>query len=212
MGGNDTAKLTAELRDPGFDHSGFDAILSATPYYNKPSQEGLFRHYRAVAEASPLPVILYNVPSRTGVNMSAETTLRIAREVPGVIGVKEACGDIDQMRAIVEGAPKGFLVISGDDAMTLPAMSVGGVGVISVLANAMPEPLSRMVHTARESIERAQDIWAGVEEMCRLIFAEGSPTGVKTALALRGLCRPDVRLPLVEGSDKLRAAMRAAMR
>jgi 4-hydroxy-tetrahydrodipicolinate synthase len=209
MGGNDTAKLTAELRE--MDPTGFDAILSATPYYNKPSQEGLFRHYRAVAEASPLPVILYNVPSRTGVNMSAETTLRIARQVPGVIGIKEACGEINQMRTIVEGAPEGFLVISGDDAMTLPAMSVGGVGVISVLANALPEPLGRMVHTARESIARAQGIWADLEEMCHLIFAEGSPTGVKTALAIRGLCRSDVRLPLVEGSDNLVAAMRAVM-
>jgi 4-hydroxy-tetrahydrodipicolinate synthase len=210
MGGNDTARLTSELRE--LDPTGFDAVLSATPYYNKPSQEGLFRHYKAVAAASPLPVILYNVPSRTGVNMTAETTLRIAREVPGVIGIKEACGEISQIKAIVDGAPEGFLVISGDDAMTLPAMSVGGVGVISVLANVLPEPLSRMVHTARESIARAQGIWADMEDMCHLIFAEGSPAGVKTALAIKGLCRADVRLPLVEGSERLIASMRESMR
>ncbi len=206
-GGNDTARLCAELRE--MDPAGFDAVLSVTPYYNKPSQEGLFRHYRAVAEASPLPVILYNVPSRTGVNMSAETTLRIAREVPNVIGVKEACGEISQIKEIVEKAPEGFLVISGDDAMTLPVMSVGGHGVISVLANAFPVEFSRMVHTAEEkSVARAQAIWADLENMCHLLFAEGSPTGVKTALSIKGLCRPDVRLPLVEGSERLRAAMR----
>ncbi len=205
-GGNDTARLCAELRE--MDPAGFDAVLSVTPYYNKPSQEGLFRHYRAVAEASPLPVILYNVPSRTGINMSAETTLRIAREVPGVIAVKEACGEISQIKEIVENAPEGFLVISGDDAMTLSTMSVGGHGVISVLANAFPAEFSRMVHTAEDkSVARAQALWADLEEMCHLLFAEGSPTGIKTALSIKGICRPDVRLPLVEGSDRLRAAM-----
>jgi 4-hydroxy-tetrahydrodipicolinate synthase len=210
MGGNDTAKLVAELRDGEMDLTGFDAILSATPYYNKPSQEGLFRHYRAVAGASPLPVILYNVPSRTGVNMTAQTTLRIAREVPGVVGIKEACGDIDQIRRIVEGAPRGFSVISGDDAMTLAVMEAGGVGVISVLANVLPEPLGRMVRMAGEDIAGAQHIWADLEEVCRLLFVEGSPTGVKTAMAIRGLCRPDVRLPLVEGSERLIAGFKEA--
>ncbi len=207
-GGNDTAKLCEELRS--FDPAGFDAVLSVTPYYNKPSQEGLYRHYRAVAEASPLPVILYNVPSRTGVNMSAETTLRIAREVPNVVAVKEACGEISQIQEIVKGAPEGFSVISGDDGMTLSAMSVGGVGVISVIANAFPEPFSRMVHTAQTSVAKAQAIWADLEEMGHLLFAEGSPTGIKTALALKGICRADVRLPLVEGSDRLREAMKKA--
>jgi 4-hydroxy-tetrahydrodipicolinate synthase len=205
MGGNDTARLTAELRE--LDPTGFDAVLSVTPYYNRPSQEGLYRHYRAVVEASPLPVILYNVPSRTGVNMTAETTLRIAREVPGVVGVKDACGNIDQIRAIAEGAPEGFLVISGDDAMTLPVMAAGGAGVISVIANAFPEQMSALVRAATTDTAAAQRVWARLEEPCRLAFAEGSPSGVKTALALKGLCRPDVRLPLVEGSDKLRAAM-----
>jgi len=208
-GGNDTARLCADLR--GMGTMGFDAILSVTPYYNKPSQEGLFRHYRAVAEASPLPVILYNVPSRTGVCMSAETTLRIAREVKGVIGIKEACGEISQVQEIVKGAPEGFLVISGDDAMALSVASVGGDGVISVMANVLPAPFSRMVHTAQTSVAKAQAIWADLEETGHLLFAEGSPTGVKTALAVRGLCRADVRLPLVEGSERLRSALEKAL-
>jgi 4-hydroxy-tetrahydrodipicolinate synthase len=208
-GGNDTAKLCDELRT--MDATGFDAVLSVTPYYNKPSQEGLYRHYKAVAEASPLPVILYNVPSRTGVNMSAETTLRLAREVPGVAGVKEACGEISQIQEIIKGAPEGFLVLSGDDAMTLPLISVGGHGVISVLANAFPEPFSRMVHTAQSSVARAQSIWADLEDVCHLPFAEGNPTGVKTALSVKGICRADVRLPLVEGSPRLRAAIEEVM-
>jgi 4-hydroxy-tetrahydrodipicolinate synthase len=208
-GGNDTAKLCAELRE--MDPAGWDAVLSVTPYYNKPSQEGLYRHYKAVAGASPLPVILYNVPSRTGVNMTAETTLRIAREVPNVIAIKEACGEISQITEIVKGAPAGFAVISGDDAMTLPVMSVGGAGVISVMANAMPEPFSRMAHTAATSVAKAQAIWADLEEAGHLLFAEGSPAGVKTALAIRGICRPDVRLPLVEGSARLREALQKAM-
>jgi 4-hydroxy-tetrahydrodipicolinate synthase len=204
-GGNDTAKLCEELR--AMDTTGFDAVLSVTPYYNKPSQEGLFRHYKTVADASPLPVILYNVPSRTGVNMSAETTLRIAREVPNVIGVKEACGSIEQIKAIIAGAPEGFLIISGDDAMTLSVVSEGGAGVISVLANTLPEPFCRMVHTAPSDTAQAHAIWADLEDVCRLLFAEGSPTGVKTALAVQGICRADVRLPLVEGSTQLREAI-----
>ncbi|MDR2911894.1 MAG: 4-hydroxy-tetrahydrodipicolinate synthase [Alistipes sp.] len=206
-GGNDTAKLCEELRDHVVT-AGYDAVLSVTPYYNKPSQEGLFRHYRAVAEASPLPVILYNVPSRTGVNMSAETTIRIAREVPNVIGVKEACGNIAQIEAIVAGVPEGFLVISGDDAMTLDTMAAGGVGVISVLANVQPELFCRMVHSAAGDMAGARVIWASLEEAGRLLFAEGSPTGIKTALALKGICRADVRLPLIEGSAGLRESLR----
>ncbi len=209
MGGNDTAKLCEQLRK--FDPEGFDAVLSVTPYYNRPSQEGLFRHFKAVAEASPLPVILYNVPPRTGVNMSAETTLRLAREVPGIVAVKEACGEISQMQDIVKGAPEGFLVLSGDDAMTLPLMSVGGHGVISVMANAFPIRFSQMVHTAQKSVAKAQAIWADFENVCPLLFAEGNPTGIKTALAVKGICRADVRLPLVEASGKLRAAMEAAV-
>lgn len=209
MGDNNTARLCERLRN--FDPTGFDAILSVTPYYNKPSQEGLFRHYQAVGEASPLPVILYNVPSRTGVNMSAETTVRIAHEVPNVVAVKEACGEISQIQDIVKGAPEGFTVLSGDDAMTLPLMSVGGHGVISVVANVFPEKFSLMVHTAAKSVAKAQAIWADFEEVCPILFAEGNPAGIKTALSIKGMCRPDVRLPLVEGSERLREVMAKAI-
>lgn len=209
MGGNNTAKLCERLRN--FDPTGFDAVLSVTPYYNKPNQEGLFRHYQAVCTVSPLPVVLYNVPSRTGVNMSAETTLRIAREVPNVIAIKEACGEISQMQEIVKGAPEGFSVLSGDDGMTLPLMSVGGHGVISVVANVFPEKYSQMVHIAMKSVAKAQAIWADFEELCPILFAEGNPTGIKTALSIKGVCRPDVRLPLVEGSERLREVMDKAI-
>lgn len=210
MGGNDTAKLCAELK--AFDPTGFDAVLSVTPYYNRPSQEGLYRHYKAVAEASPLPVILYNVPARTGVNMTADTTLRLARELPGrIVAVKDACGEIGQIKEIAEGAPEGFLVLSGDDAMALPAMSVGGHGLVSVAANVFPTQIARMIHTAQnESIAKAQAIWGDMEDVCRLLFVEGNPTGAKVAMSVLGMCRPDVRLPLVEGSDRLRDAITKA--
>ncbi len=196
MGGNDTAKLCDELR--GLDASGFAAVLSVAPYYNKPNQEGLYRHYKAVAEASPLPVILYNIPGRTGVNMTAETTLRIARECPGVIGMKEASGDLEQMRKIVEGAPEGFVVVSGDDAMTVPLMKIGGHGVISVMANAFPAEMARVV--AGEA-----DAWEKLDRICPLLFVEGNPTGIKCVLSVQGICGDGVRLPLVAASATLRS-------
>jgi 4-hydroxy-tetrahydrodipicolinate synthase len=203
MGGNDTAALCEQLRE--FDPTGFSAILSVTPYYNKPSQEGMYRHFKAVAEASPLPVILYNVPSRTGVNMSAATTLRIARDCPNVCAVKEACGDIRQMEELVAGAPEGFAVLSGDDAMTLPLVSVGGHGIISVVANAFPEKFSTMVHTAMNGhLAQAEGLWEDFVDLCPMLFEEGSPAGIKTALAIKGICRADVRLPLVAASSALR--------
>jgi 4-hydroxy-tetrahydrodipicolinate synthase len=202
MGGNDTAKLCEQLR--AFDPTGFAAVLSVTPYYNKPTQEGLYRHFGAVAEASPLPVILYNVPSRTGVNMSAATTLRIARECPNVCAVKEACGNIRQMEEIVAGAPEGFSVLSGDDALTLPLISVGGDGIISVIANAFAARFSTMVHTAiGDSVARGEELWEDLAEVCPMLFEEGNPAGIKAALAAKGICRADVRLPLVEASPAL---------
>lgn len=211
MGGNDTAKLCAELR--ALDPTGLAAVLTVAPYYNKPTQEGLFQHYQAVAAASPLPVILYNIPGRTGVNMLPETTLRIAREVPNVIGIKEASGDLAQMEWIVREAPAGFVVLSGDDAMTLPLMAAGGHGVISVMANALPEPFAKMVHTAQTAgVTAAQPLWEALEPLCPLLFAEGNPTGVKAALSIQGVCRPDVRLPLVAASEGLRAAIRKILK
>jgi 4-hydroxy-tetrahydrodipicolinate synthase len=210
MGGNNTAKLCKQLQ--AFDPTGFAGILSVTPYYNKPTQEGLYHHYKAISEASPLPVILYNVPSRTGVNMSAETTLRIARDCPNVCAVKEACGNIRQMEELVAGAPEGFAVLSGDDGMTLPLVSIGGDGVISVVANAFADKFCTIVHTAMQrNVAEATGLWEDFEEVMPMLFEEGNPAGIKAALAVKGVCRGNVRLPLVEASPALYDRMTKAV-
>ncbi len=202
-GGNSTSEVLDQLRE--FDLRGADAVLSVTPYYNKPSQEGLYQHFRTVAEHSPLPVILYNIPGRSGVNMTAETTLRIARDIPNVIGIKEASGDIDQMQRILDGRPEGFLVLSGDDGMTLDLMRRGGDGVISVAANAFPERFMRCIGLAKAGdFDRAEAEYARLDEAVRALFEEGNPTGVKCALAAMGRIGPTMRLPLVPGTEKLR--------
>ncbi len=199
IGGNNTAEVTANLK--AFDPTGFDAILSVSPYYNKPIQEGIYQHYKAVAEASPLPVILYNVPSRTGANMTAHTTLRLAHEVPNVIGMKEASGNFEQFSAILKDKPHDFLFISGDDPITLPLMAMGAAGVISVIGNAVPAALSKMVNLCLEGrFAEAAPLHFELLELTRLFFAEGSPGGVKSALAQLGLCGDGVRLPLVNVS------------
>lgn len=207
MGSNNTHALVNNLRT--YDLSGTVAILSVAPYYNKPSQEGIFRHYMAVAEASPVPVILYNVPGRTGINMTAETTLRLAHASKNIIAMKEASGSIEQMQAIIDGKPEGFLVISGDDGITVELIKRGGVGVISVAANAFPEKFCRCIHDALdgkfEEAERAMD---GFNEPISLLFKEGNPTGVKTMTAAMGITRDEVRLPLVEGSESLSAEIK----
>lgn len=196
VGGNHTAELVHTLKT--FDFDGVSAILSVTPYYNKPTQEGLFQHYLALAEASPLPVILYNVPSRTGVNMDAETTLRIARACRSIIGIKEASGDIDQAKEIISHAPDGFSVISGDDAMTLPVIRAGGDGVISVLGNALPQEFGEVVRQALhgdfDGIEQKGQLFA---ESIRLLFCDGNPAGIKAMLHCKGLIDNVLRLPLV---------------
>jgi len=148
VGGNNTAALADELRTTDF--TGVSAVLSVTPYYNKPTQEGLFQHYCVLSQASPLPIILYNVPGRTGVNMTAETTLRIARHCRNIIAVKEASGNLEQIRTIIDGSPEGFQVISGDDSFTNAVIEMGGIGVISVLGNAFPKEMGRLVHSALE--------------------------------------------------------------
>ena len=207
MGSNNTHALVNNLRT--YDLSGTVAILSVAPYYNKPSQEGIFRHYMAVAEASPVPVILYNVPGRTGINMTAETTLRLAHASKNIIAMKEASGSIEQMQAIIDGKPEGFLVISGDDGITVELIKRGGAGVISVAANAFPEKFCRCIHDALdgkfEEAERAMD---GFNEPIALLFKEGNPTGVKTMTAAMGITRDEVRLPLVEGSESLSAEIK----
>ena len=210
MGGNDTYALVSELRS--YDLSGAVAILSVVPYYNKPSQEGIYRHYMAVAEASPVPVILYNVPGRTGVNMTAETTLRLANASRNIVAVKEASGDIEQMQRIIDGRPADFLVLSGDDGITVELVKRGGNGVISVAANAFTKRFCDCVHKAMEgNIAEAETIMAELTEPISLLFREGNPTGVKSMTAAMGLTRAEVRLPLVEGSDSLYRDIKSAI-
>ena len=203
MGGNNTHELVEQLRT--FDMHDAVAILSVVPYYNKPSQEGIFRHYMAVAEASPVPVILYNVPGRTGVNMTAATTLRLAHASDKFVAVKEASGSIEQMQEIIDGKPENFLVISGDDGITVELIKRGGVGVISVAANAFPAKFCRCIHNAMEgNFAEAEPAMEQFAEPIALLFREGNPTGVKTMTAVMGLTRDEVRLPLVEGTETLR--------
>ena len=200
LGSNNTLGLVDSIRKTDF--SGIDAILSVTPYYNKPTQEGLFQHFKAVVEASPVPVVLYNVPGRTGVNMDAETTLRIARLSDKVIGIKEACGDLSQFSKLVNGAPEYFKVISGDDGLTLPAIVTGSIGVISVIANALPEKLAGLTHAALDrNMALAEELHLQLAEMIKLIFKDGSPGGVKALMELQGKTKNQVRLPLVSVSD-----------
>lgn len=196
VGGNNTKALTDYLKSNSF--SDFNAILSVVPYYNKPSQEGIYQHYKAIAEASPLPVILYNVPGRTGVNMAAETTLRLARNFENIIGVKEASGNITQMDDIIKNKPSDFMVISGDDGITFPLITLGAVGVISVIGNAFPKEFSRMVRLALEGdYQRSLLIHHRFTELFSLLFVDGNPAGVKCLLNAKGFIENELRLPLV---------------
>lgn len=204
-GGNSTSEVLDQLRE--FDLRGADAILSVTPYYNKPSQEGLYQHFRTVAEHSPLPVILYNIPGRSGVNMTAETTLRLAREIPNIIGIKEASGNLEQMQRIIDERPDGFLVLSGDDGIAIDLMERGGDGIISVAANVFPKRfMACIAHAKRGDFAAARRAWeeAGLGEAVEALFAEGNPVGAKCALSVMGKIGPTMRLPLVPGSEKLR--------
>ena len=196
VGGNNTRALVETLQTGDF--TGVDAILSVVPYYNKPSQEGIYQHYKALAEATDLPLVLYNVPGRTGVNMKAETTLRIARDFKNVIAVKEASGDIAQMDDIIKNKPEGFNVISGDDGITYPLVSLGAVGVISVIGNAFPREFSRMVRLALQGdYIHALDIHHKFAELFKLLFVDGNPAGVKAMLHAMGMIENKLRLPLV---------------
>lgn len=202
MGSNNTHELVEQLRT--FNMHDAVAILSVVPYYNKPSQEGIYRHYMAVAEASPVPVILYNVPGRTGVNMTAATTLRLARASSNIVAVKEASGSIEQMQEIIDGKPENFLVISGDDGITVELVKRGGAGVISVAANAFPERFCRCIHDAMEgNFTEAEKAMENFSEPISLLFKEGNPTGVKTMTTVMNLTSAEVRLPLVEGTKAL---------
>lgn len=195
-GGNCTAAVVEELKT--FDWSGIDGVLSVCPMYNKPSQEGLYQHFRAVAEASPIPVILYNVPGRTGVNMTAETTLRLAREFDNIVAIKEASGNITQMDDIIKNKPQNFDVISGDDGITFPLITLGAVGVISVIGNALPAEFSRMVRLAlRGDYAASLKIHHKFTELFKLLFVDGNPAGVKAMLSEMGMIENRLRLPLV---------------
>ncbi len=201
FGGNNTQATIDKIK--AFHFEGVDAILSVSPYYNKPTQEGIYRHYMALAEAAPRPIIIYNVPSRTGSNIAAETTLRLARASEKFIAVKEASGDLIQCMNIIKNKPDNFLVLSGDDAITLPMLSFGIDGVISVIANAFPRPFSDMVrHGLTGDFNAASKRHFDLLEIMNLLFVEGNPAGVKAALALQNICSKEVRLPLVELSEK----------
>lgn len=197
---NNTAEVVEQVK--GFDIAGYDAILSASPAYNKPTQEGIYQHYKAIAQNAKLPVILYNVPGRTSSNISADTTVRLARDFKNIIGIKEASGNFDQINQIMRDKPEGFLMISGDDPVSLPMIALGAVGVISVIGNALPKQTSDMIrHCLNNDFKAAQKAHFNLIDFTRLCFVEGSPAGVKTALKQLGICNDTVRLPLVQVSD-----------
>ena len=197
IGGNYTQLVKDTILSTNLE--GIDAILSVSPYYNKPQQKGIYLHYKEIAGASPLPIILYNVPGRTNSNISAETTLEIAKNFDNIIGIKEASGDLNQIMKIIMNKPKGFLVISGDDILTLPIMAIGGDGVISVTANAFPKEYSEMVSLClRRNIKQALELHNKLFDFTNEIFADGSPSGIKAALEILGICSNNLRLPLVK--------------
>ena len=195
-GGNNTAAIVEELKTGDF--SGIDGVLSICPYYNKPSQEGLYQHFKAISAATKLPIVLYNVPGRTGVNMTAATTVRLARDCKNIVAIKEASGNLEQVDEIIKNKPSSFDVISGDDALTFPMISCGAVGVISVIGNALPKEFSKMIRlefkgeyeAARKSHHRFTDLFS-------LLFVDGNPAGVKCVLSEMGMIKNILRLPLV---------------
>ena len=195
-GGNNTAAIVEELKTGDF--SGIDGVLSICPYYNKPSQEGLYQHFKAIAQASKLPVVMYNVPGRTGVNMKAQTTVRIANDFQNVVAIKEASGSLEQVDEIIKNKPRHFEVISGDDALTFPMISSGAVGVISVIGNALPKAFSRMIRLEfNNEYAAALKIHHQFTELYKLLFVDGNPAGVKALLNDMGMIENVLRLPLV---------------
>ena len=195
-GGNNTAAIVDELKNGDF--KGIDGILSVCPYYNKPSQEGLYQHFKAIAEATQLPVVLYNVPGRTGVNLKAETTVRLARDCKNIVAIKEASGNLEQVDEIIKNKPRDFDVISGDDSLTFPMVSCGAVGVISVIGNALPKEFSKMIRLQMKGeYEPARKIHHRFTDLFSLLFVDGNPAGVKAMLHEMGFIENVLRLPLV---------------
>ena len=202
IGGNNTNKLIKEINNT--DLSDFDAILSVTPYYNKPSQKGLYHHYAEISKSSPIPIILYNVPSRTGVNMSPEITIQLANDFKNIISIKEASGDINQIKYILKNKPKNFDVLSGDDGLTLEIIQNGGAGVISVIGQSNPEEFSSLVKFALNGkLSDAKLIHDKLYGLYHYLYSEGNPSGVKAFLSLQGVCKNYLRLPLVPISSEL---------
>ncbi|CAH0283119.1 4-hydroxy-tetrahydrodipicolinate synthase [Pedobacter sp. Bi36] len=202
IGGNNTLAVAEDIKS--FDTNGYSAILSVSPYYNKPTQEGIYQHYKYLAEISPLDLILYNVPGRTGSNMSPETTCRLAHDFKNVIATKEASGSFDQFNQIMRDKPADFLLISGDDPVTLPMIALGAAGIISVIGNALPKQFSDMVKLCLAGdYKAALPAHLSLIEFTRLAFAEGNPAGIKAALKHLGVCGDTVRLPLVKASAAL---------
>ena len=195
-GGNNTKAVIEEVQST--DWSGISAILSVCPYYNKPSQEGLYQHFKAIANASPLPIVLYNVPGRTGVNLKPETTVRLANDVDNIVAIKEASGNLEQVDEIIKNKPEGFDVISGDDALTFSMVASGAAGVISVIGNALPKEFSRMIRLEfKGEYEAARNIHHKFTELYKLLFVDGNPAGVKALLHEMGFIENVLRLPLV---------------
>ncbi len=201
-GGNNTSAIIEEMQY--LEVNRFDAVLSVAPYYNKPTQKGLYLHFKTIADNSPVPVILYNVPSRTSSNLEASTTLQLA-DHQNIAGIKEAGGNLDQITAIIQNRPDGFKVFSGDDSLALPIQSIGGDGLISVAANALPFLISSMIkHTFEDNYDKARQIHLILADFVRMLFCEGNPAGIKAALEAMHLANAHVRLPLVEASDDLK--------
>lgn len=207
VGGNNTQKVVEELKTR--DLSAFDAILSVSPYYNKPTQEGIYQHFKAVAAASPKPVILYNVPGRTSSNMLPKTVVRLAEDFDSIVAIKEAAGDIVQAMQLIKDTPKDFLVISGDDMITLPMVLAGGAGVISVIGEGFPNEFSDMVRLGlNKKVDAAYELHYKLAPAIDLIFAEGNPAGIKAVFEALGICEATVRLPLVEASLALKQQLK----
>ncbi|HQX39674.1 MAG: 4-hydroxy-tetrahydrodipicolinate synthase [Flavobacteriales bacterium] len=200
IGGNSTAEVIEQFQS--FDMDGVDAILSVSPYYNKPTQEGIYQHYKAIAGSSLRPIILYNVPGRTGSNMAAETTLRLAKDLKNIIAIKEASGNLDQIGTILKYRPADFMVISGDDALTFPLIALGAEGVISVVGNALPSEFGALVNAAlKGDLETARKEHFRLHDVINLLFVEGNPGGIKHVLKVLGICEDTMRLPLVNISE-----------
>ena len=210
IGGNNTLAVAQEMS--AFNVDGVSALLSASPYYNKPTQEGIYQHYRALSEASSLPIILYNVPGRTSSNISAETTLRLAADFENIVAIKEASGNLDQITELVLGRPEGFKIISGDDNLTFAMLGIGCDGVISVSGQGVPEVFCKVYD------EAVQGNWSASKEahlslfnLTNLLFAEGNPAGIKAVLEIREICGDHVRLPLVPATSRLKASIKAEL-